>query len=159
MTTPQSPQGGWTPGPQNFPNQFPGWNPETSQSPGIDHPALGIDPQTAAAQENELEEERSELSKHNAVRWIKISTAILASVSVVIGMMWGWQQLFWLELFTDPNSYIETVDGKELINDDLLDLINRDSHSDSETQNSTGSTVGGVGSDDTTETSTEVAPS
>ena len=159
MTTPQSPQGGWTPGPQNFPHQSPGWAMGTPQPPMRDSSPLGIPPEAAVAQENELQKEQAELSKRNAVRWMKISTALAASALVVIGMLAGWQQLFWLQLFTDSNSYVENSEGKELINEDLLNLLNRDSGSDSETQNSTGSTVGGVDSGEAAKSSDVVSSS
>lgn len=159
MTTPQSPQGGWNPGTQHSPDQNTSWDPLSYSLPSNSILDPGVDPEVVAEEEIELEKERAELSKRNAVRRIKISTAILASVSVVIGLLWGWQQFFWLQLFTDPNSYIETIDGKKLINEDLLDLLNRDSGNDSNTENSETPPVGGVGDGDRTESPAAVARS
>ncbi|MBV7292608.1 hypothetical protein [Corynebacterium sp. TAE3-ERU16] len=139
MNTPNSPREGWNPGPydpsapapgwSNGPNgpsaPAPGWSNGPNPAPSWDPAASGTDMGRALRQEEARSIEQTELRQRGAARWVQISTALAASVAVVAAMVWGWQQLFWLELFNDTNNYIETADGRKLVNEELIEILGR----------------------------------
>ena len=123
MNTPNPPQGSWNPGPYDPSAPAPGWTASPNQAPPWDPAASGTDMSQALQQEEARTAEHAEIRERGVARWLLITTALAASV-VVVGMMaWGWQELFWLELLNDPNNYIETPEGKVLVNDELIELL------------------------------------
>ncbi|MBI9001739.1 hypothetical protein M0E87_00770 [Corynebacterium sp. CCM 9185] len=125
MNTPNPSQEGWNPGPHDPSAPAPGWNTGLNQVPSWDPAASGTDMEQTRQQEEARSTEQAELRQRGAARWIQISTALVASVVVVTVMVWGWQQLFWLQLLNDANNYIETADGKELVNEELIKILER----------------------------------
>ena len=125
MNTPNSPQKGWNPGPYDPSAPAPGWSTGPNPAPSWDPAVSGTDMSQALQQEEARSIEQAELRQRGAARWVQISTALAASVVVVAVMVWGWQQLLWLELLNDTNNYIETADGRKLVNEELIEILER----------------------------------